>query len=176
MQIYHCGIFVDFLTTWDNFPPLNMLVVLSWLHLQYNIQIIPRHATNHVTCDFVDMALLYKLHSNSKVLKKLMLSTLFINHIIRSSHYLKSMLYIPCEVLHQWKAFEFGVWRGSSTNNFMANLRAAYVSLPSAISSAPLRKFTIANQSIELRCLMWLHMYDFYAQGPSSRIWESSIC
>lgn len=58
MQIHHHGRFVDFLTTHDNCPPLNMLVVLSWLHLQCNIQIIPSHATNHVTCDFVDMSLL----------------------------------------------------------------------------------------------------------------------
>ena len=58
MQIHHHGRFVEFLTTHDNCPPLNMLVVLSWLHLQCNIQIIPNHATNHATCELVNMALL----------------------------------------------------------------------------------------------------------------------
>ena len=67
MQIHHHGRFVEFLTTHDNCPPLNMLVVLSWLHLQCNIQIIPSHATTHVTCEFVDMALLYDLHSKTNI-------------------------------------------------------------------------------------------------------------
>lgn len=83
---------------------------------------------------------------------KLMLSTLFVVHIIWSAHYLKSMLYIPCEALPLWEVFGFGVWGGSSTNNFVANLHAAYVSLPCAISSS---KFTIAKQSIEFWCLMY---------------------
>lgn len=102
------------MTTHDNCPPLNMLVMLSWLHLQCNIQFIPNHATNHVTCKFVDMALSYELHSKTNIVHSILSASAEV-------YALNSTLYIPCEVLHLWRIFGFGVWRDSSTNEFMAN-------------------------------------------------------